>query len=208
MAAILQYSVTQNYKSVWADHGSHANLDVGFWKPDIDTSKNFFFGHFAESGYDYPTQSMAYVSEVLNDDPANPALTPPSRYEMIWGYITKIDFAQPPKFKANIIWNVVPKDNYVACGSVVSSTGWIELGKDPPQPDIPGLRCVRYDLATAKSTGLSFVWNDKGSGNDRDVSAWMEPDLHNMLAQRGYDRPAQYYQPNNLPTLPHNYGVP
>jgi hypothetical protein len=208
MTAILQYSVTQNYNSVWADHGSGANMDVGFWAPSIDTSKNFFFGHFAQAGYNYPTQSMVYVSDVINDDPNSPALKAPNHYNPIWFYPTQIVIGPTLRVNMNVIWNIVPEDNYVACGSAVSSTGLVDWTGNLPQPTIPGLRCLRYDLAARSTTGLSFVWNDKGSGNDNDVSVWLEPALHNMLAQQGYDQPTEFYQPNNLPGLPHNYGVP
>ena len=206
MDPILQYSVTQNFNSVWADHGSHANMDVGFWGPNIDTSKNFFFGNFAQNGYDYPTQSMVYVSGVLNDDPDNPALRPPKQYNAIWFYPTQFNIGEYT-WNLNVIWNIVPEDNYVACGSAVSSTGTIPIGL-PPQPSIAGLQCLRYDLAVGKTSGLGFVWNDKGSGNSKDVSVWIEPQLHNMLAQQGYDAPGEFYQPNNLPAFAHNFGVP
>jgi len=208
MTPIINYSTTQLYNSVWMDHGSHANADVGFWRPSIDQNSNFFFGDYAQNGYDNPNQSMIFVSSVDNDDPNNPALMAPQGFNPIWAYAVAVNFGPTIQFNLNVIWNIIPPNNYVACGSVVSNTGFIDPSAPIPTPSIPNLRCLRYDLASEQPGGnLSYVWNDKGSGNDRDVTAWMVPNLHNMLAVGNYDTPSYFYLPSNLPKLAHTYGV-
>lgn len=200
---VIQYSTTQNYGQVWADHGSGADSDVGFWRPELADGQ-WFLGDYAQNGYNSPWQSMAFITGVLNDDPNNPALVAPQSYTPIWWYMTWFNFVQ---WNLNVIWNVVPPNGYLACGSVVSQSGIINVNDPIPTPTIPGLVCVRQDLVESNpGSNLAWVWNDKGSGNNNDVGAWLVPRLNNFVAVPNYDQPNAYYTPNNAPHFHHNYG--
>jgi hypothetical protein len=77
---------------------------------------------------------------------------------------------------------------YVACGHV------FQKGYDKPttsnSPGLDKLRCLRYDLATQVDLG-GLIWNDKGSGADRDVSVYRTPDTNVIFAVASYDTPTQ-----------------
>ena len=203
---ILQYTTVSQFDQIYEKVLNAPNL--GIWRPQLPAGASFL-GDYAQGNNDNPGQSVLVVTGVINDDPASPALKPPVSYAQVWLA------AMPPILVA---WAPVAPDGYVACGSVGTwYDPWgagIAAGPRPedpslpgakdipiPQPQIPGLVCVRYDLCEQMSTSQAiFVWNNSGDGASFEASMWQVPGLNTMVANTSENSPPpSIWAPRNLP---------
>jgi hypothetical protein len=152
----LYVSYTSTYNFIYNDEGSGSDGDVGIWRPAPSDNNYFIVGDYAQGNYGNPIGSSLIVTAV-NDDPSNPLLLPPIRYEQVWN-----DSGSGGDYDGSI-WRPVAPDGYVTLGCVAT------LGYNAPI--IPNFRCIRKDMVTDSSVG-SLIWSDLGSGADGDVSLW------------------------------------
>lgn len=152
----LLVSNTSNYNWLYADNGTGASMDVTIYRPAPTDTSFFIVGDYAQGNYNPPVGTSLTV-KAINDDPANPLLKAPIKYNQIWN-----DHGSGGKYDGSI-WHPIAPDGYVALGDVCA-TGYNE-------PAIPNYMCIRKDLVTESSAG-TLIWNDRGSGAGMDVSIY------------------------------------
>jgi hypothetical protein len=170
---IVNFVSINQFRLLYWDKGSGADMDGAFYRP-IAGSHVFIFGDYCQGNYNDPTGSVIGVT-VQNDDPANPILKKPTGYSLVWS-----DKGSGADMDGSV-WLPIAPTGYVALGAV-SQTGY-------NTPDIPELRCLRFDQVVAGSFG-QLIWSDKGSGADMDLSCYEIPGTGLFHAQGDYN-PAQ-----------------
>ena len=179
--ALLVLDTTSHFRPVWNDKGSGADRDGAFYRPRLP--EGFFsIGDYGQSNYNTPRRAVVVV-KAINDDPRDPLLKPPVDYALIWK-----DTGSGAS-KDGSFWQPVPPDGYVCIGSVVQH-GY-------SKPHRPDYRCLRYDqVERGEIAGL--IWNDRGSGADRDVEIFALGGTNVIYAQDNYSEPAQtLWQPRD-----------
>jgi len=171
-APTITFGTTSSYTLMYNDKGSGANLDGAFYRPTA-TDGFYILGDYAQGNYQPPSFPSITI-KVTNDDPTNPVLAPPLTYIQVWN-----DKGSGADMDGSI-WMPVPPSGYVALGAV-SQNGY-------NQPDVPQLRCMRFDLVTAAEFG-QLIWNDKGSGANEDVEIYSIVGLTTFYAQGNYNAP-------------------
>jgi hypothetical protein len=163
---------------------------IALWRPNLDPGW-FYFGDYCQPGGSTPV-SAAYAVQIESAGTGTPALMPP----VDWKLITCNGFVMiggPPYTYVWYSWLPVPPQNYVACGHVVTvaSQTFVEdpYNPPPPPPNIPGLQCLRADLA--KSYGLTTqLWTDSGSHfHPGDTALWAISPLNTFFVWPNYDTP-------------------
>ena len=168
----LLVSTTSQYDWLYNDQGSGANMDVTIWRPHPTDTSWFIIGDYAQGNYSTPT-GVSIVVKAINDDPANPLLKLPADYREVWN-----DHGSGGDNDGSI-WYPVPQDGYKPLGFAG------QMGYD--KPNISNFACVRQDLLTTTDAGV-LIWNDQGSGADKDVSLYAIVDVENAFAaQADYD---------------------
>ena len=170
MSDHLLFDYTQVFEKVWDDSGSGAHRDVGFFRP-IPRAGYHVLGHYAHASHAAPRDTIVMV--VKEKTPG--ALAAPLNYEPIW-----TDRGSGAKRNASVWWPSCP-DNYVALGLVTTS------GAKPPTDAV---RCVRQDLTAQAEVGAQ-IWNDSGSGANRDFAAW-RISANNAPAGEAYVAPGTF----------------
>ena len=178
----LEFSTVNQFVKVWTDKGSGAGMDGAFCRPVVPAGW-FLLGDYGQGNYNAPNGTVLVMRVVDNDDPDHPALARPQTFARVWA--DKGSGAD----KDGSFWAPVAPFGYVTCGHVVAE------GHDSP-PNIPELRCLRYDLATSvalgdPANGSGLIWNDRGSGADRDVAVYRVPELGVFWAVPTYDPPTE-----------------
>ncbi|WP_085698058.1 Vps62-related protein [Pseudomonas sp. B26(2017)] len=189
----LLINFTTEFHRIWDNTGSKSKPG-SFWRPTPapDLLPGYFpLGDLVVAGRDNINDKkvMAVVREgdLQNTEPGKgPALSRPDDYQLVWNDIGS---------NANgdcSVWRPIPPQGYVALGLVCSN--------DRSKPSFNAVRCVRTDLVIAASTG-DLIWSDKGSGADRDFSAWsVKPPAApageiyfapgTFIGENGYGKPA------------------
>lgn len=147
----LEIMFVTNFTAVYADHGTGSDRDLSTWKAVLPPGFSAL-GHYAKSGYSAPQTVMIAVRAV---DPT--ALAFPTDYKFIY------NDGGTGGDQDGSFWEPIPPPGYRALGSVAM--------RSHGKPPLNEVVCVRNDLTTYASVG-SFIWNDGGSGGDRDVSLW------------------------------------
>ena len=112
----------------------------------------------ALGNYDDPNgQIRMQCFKAPESDPT--ALAPPSGYAYIW------DDSGSGAAMDGSCWRPQPPDGYVALGDV-----FVEDHREPFPGSLP-VMCVRRDLAALGMVG-DWIYDDRGSGADRDISVW------------------------------------
>ncbi|HEX8467377.1 MAG TPA: Vps62-related protein [Allosphingosinicella sp.] len=164
---------TSQFTKVWDDSGSRAKLNFGIWRP---TPAPFgFLGDYPVEGHGDPSSysRAVYIKTILDDDPAKPALKPPTSLKPIW-------YFPYPRWgfdNAKVICQPVAPNGYVVCGFVGVTA---RPNEDINKLHVPGLMCVRSDLIVGLENppnmplrfGDYFVWNDHGSRLPDSVSVF------------------------------------
>ena len=148
-------STTSNYSWIWSDVGSGSDQDCSIYRPK-PTNGFYIVGDYAQGNYGSPTGTSLLVM-AINDDPGNPLLKAPLRYEQVWN-----DQGSGGDNDGSI-WRPIAPDGYLALGCVANA------GYDAP--NISNYMCIRKDLVTDSSAG-NQIWSDKGSGADEDVAIY------------------------------------
>jgi len=151
-------------KSVVTDKGSGADRNLEFFAPDLSKLSDFkSLGHYAQGGrhYIYGSQPFGNVLVVKETEVGRErkALKEPLAFALVWD-----DRGSGADDDINI-WRPIPPDNYVALGFVVTR------GDRKKQPPKSSAHCVRKDLVSQAGFG-NLIWNDKGSGANRDLSLY------------------------------------
>lgn len=171
-----EYIVQADTEHTWDDRGSGAHSDVSLWTVirtggDAD---GIFAGNFiGVSGYTKPDSSIAYL---LKHDS--------NKVRDIWSLSGTQDIKPLSLFETNnlkliwndkgsgarrdcSIWRSESKEGYFPVGDIVVAT-W-------SKPKIGFLikpTSSQYYSAVSAPVSYSRIWNDKGSGADRDVQLW------------------------------------
>lgn len=169
---VLMVSVTSNYQFVYWDKGSGATLDVSIFRPQPQQGY-FITGDYAQGNYN-PAIGSSQVLSVVNDDPANPMLVPPTGYQLVWN-----DVKSGGDMDGSI-WYPIPPPGYVSLGFVG------QAGYDIP--NIPSYRCVRQDLVKQGIAG-PLIWSDQKSGATMDVSLYSEQNASGCFVAQGNYNP-------------------
>ncbi|MHA6572796.1 Vps62-related protein [Pseudomonas yamanorum] len=156
----LLINFTTEFVPVWNDKGTRAEKPVTFWRPSTSSDALGGFislGDVAVAGYHNINQLkiVAVVSEVDREN--GTALRAPDDFERVW------EHSGPRHRTAVSIWRPIAPEGYVALGLVCG------VGNEKPPRNT--IRCVREDLTTRAYID-QLIWSDKGSGADRDFSAW------------------------------------
>jgi len=152
----LEVRYVDDFEPVWNDSGSGADLDGSFYKPLLPAGF-FAVGHFGQGGYGPPNGVVAVVKELIPG-----ALARPVRYEAIW------TDSGSGSDRDGAFWRPIPPAGYTCLGVVV--TGY-NFGTGYAPPSLDEVRCVRTELATPATIDRK-IWDDSGSGADRDLAVW------------------------------------
>ncbi len=148
----LEIDFATSFNLVWNDRGSGASRDGSFYRPVVPSGFRAL-GHYAQGNYDSPTGAVMIVVKARNAD----ALKEPVDYELVWK-----DTGSGAD-KDGAMWKPIPPQGYVAMGLVVTE-GY-------NKPSLNEVVCVRVDLTGDASPG-GLIWNDKGSGAEKDFACW------------------------------------
>lgn len=142
---------TDYYKMVYQSGGTNSNEPLSIWNPD---GKEGFkpLGHVAIAKWDTPEMPAAMVKAKTPD-----AVAYPLDYRQIW-----VDQGSGGNMDVSL-WEPIAPEGYVALGTIAVASY--------EKPDLKAVVCVRKDLTVATKVGTS-LWNDAGSGADRDCGLW------------------------------------
>lgn len=146
----LWIAYTTAFEEVWTDRGSGAHRDVGFFRP-IPPPGYYAVGDYAHASHGMPDDVVMVLKEKTPG-----ALAAPLNYEKVWS-----DAGSGADDDA-AVWRPRCPSDYSALGLVTTSGA---------EPSKAAVRCVKTDLTVQAETG-DAIWNDAGSGADRDFSAW------------------------------------
>ena len=152
----LEVQYIDDFELAWEDSGSGADRDGAFYRP-APPAGFFAVGYYGQGNHSQPNGLVAVVRELISG-----ALAQPVAYEEIWrdaGSGANRDAA---------FWRPIPPAGYACLGVVV--TGY-DFGTGYAPPSLDAVRCVRAELTTPASIDRS-IWDDRGSGADRDLSTW------------------------------------
>lgn len=140
----------------WNDKGSGGDHDGAFWQPK-PPSGFYALGSLGVKGYD-DQNGKNWALCVAEAKPGSGALAAPKDFQLIW--TDKGSGAD----RDGSCWRPIPPDGYVALGDVF-------MAGHGTKPSADDVRCVRKDLTTFGVIG-DLIWNDSGTGSDKDFSAW------------------------------------
>ncbi|MEW2530329.1 Vps62-related protein [Streptomyces sp. NPDC047071] len=163
----LDIAVTSRFHVTWDDDGSGARADVTFHAPLypslLDHALGWrFIAHTARPVQtNLDRQHVAILARGV--DSADEMLKPPVDFELIWR-----DKGSGARQNGSL-WRPVPPEGYVAL-SDVCVRGW-----DKPTGSV--ISCVRKTPVKGRSYVReaevgAWIWDDRGSGADTDVSVW------------------------------------
>jgi hypothetical protein len=207
-----RYAFTSGGYRRWKDTGSGGDQDVSFFIP-------FAAGPFRNIGnYVQRSHDEAMHEEVMVLEPAGTNLAPPIRYERVW-----TDSGSGATYNGSV-WRPIPPPGYVALGHVINGdlgdgytgpskpyTALTDIYGDSAfstpitalyaaatrrgwqEPSLDRVWCVRADLVTEGD--VDFIYHDRGSGADADLSCWK------VRARAGTE--ANVIVPNTFVGVPH-----
>ena len=148
--AIIVYQVTLK-KKIWNDADSGANRDFSSWRAEIPD------GYYSLGDYGVATHRAPHfitLVKAVKED----ALRAPLYFSQRWndrgsGANKDVAFYEP------------------VCPSGYRALGHISIDSYRTQPQTKEFRCVKAEYAVKGK--WQFIWNDRGSWADRDVSVYM-----------------------------------
>ena len=165
----LETKLTCKQKLIWSDKGSGAELDGFFFTPSAESSY-YIIGGYASGKVDRNSKiCVISVRPSKNNPEESPGLlVAPGDWTLIW-----TDKGSGANTDGSM-WNANPPGKEYKClGSVIQ--------KGYKKPILPNYRCVHSGL-TKKIQNNSIVWTDKGSGADKDVTAFNLPNSKSFFA--------------------------
>ncbi|MBN1404855.1 MAG: Vps62-related protein [Opitutales bacterium] len=176
----LKAILTSEFELIWNDRGSGASKDGAFWKPK-STFDTLPIGSMAMSGYGDPDNKYAALC-IGPDGRDSKALAHPMKFDLIWA-----DHGSGAD-RDGSCWRPIPPNGYVSMGDLFMN------GYNGPNLD--SVWCVRQDLVEPTSIG-ELIWNDKGSGADKDFAAWEIDGFHGdsrfscpFIGNNAHERPS------------------
>lgn len=150
----LQLAITDNMVLIGNDAHSGADDDLETWLPAY--GKSNWIGQSGQGNYgtNYTGTGGAVVTALSQF-----ALRPPASWNMIWEDSTRSDYYG--------CWQPVAPVGYVALGHLMRLR--CDSGGPPTASDSAGLMCVHKSLVRKANLG-DVIWDDAGSGADRDVT--------------------------------------
>lgn len=161
------------YKTAYKDKGSGGDQDVTFYDPVVPPDF-YMIGGFAQGNYWEPADCIIAVKPDKNPQ-SKQLLSPPGSWQLIW-----TDRKSGARMNGSIWRPVAANNDYVCIGSVA------EQGYG--NPDIPNYACVHRCLVES-IPAANYVWSDKGTGAERDVSVYKLHNSNGFYAKSGYSRP-------------------
>jgi hypothetical protein len=135
---------------IWRDRGSGANRDFSSWRAK-GSNKYYSLGDIGVASHSRPR--IALLVKATKQD----ALRAPTGYRLIWkdsgsGADWDVSFWEP------------------ICPPFYRAIGHVSVRRHRPQPKYEDVRCVLSKYTVQGK--WSWIWNDRGSGADRDVGVW------------------------------------
>ena len=166
----LYKETTTYYNRIWKDEGSKAPIDFAIYRPISDFEGFFPLGDVTATSpwvgqrYGDPT----YETILLKSGDLE--LKPPIDYRLIWtdkgsGAIEDVS-----------IWRAIPQPGYKCLGDVANNS------RQRPPMDI--IKCVPKQCLERINLG-NLIWNDKGTGANKDFSAWHVANRGNTFISNG-----------------------
>lgn len=147
----LEVKVITAYDPIWNDAGSGSDKDGSFWRP-MPTDGWYRVGHHLKANHGAPSQPTMVVRPLAGDVIADPV-----DYQMIWN-----DSGTGSNADGSV-WRAVCPDGFHALGDVAQ--------RGYSKPSLKEIVCVNSSQLVRAEIG-SLIWNDSGSGGDRDFSGW------------------------------------
>ena len=149
--AAIGLSAHQNLFKIWTDRGSGADRDISIYRPVNVPSEYRSLGDVAVPAPEYP--GIAFIGKKIKND----AFQDPLHFYPIWndrgsGADWDVTFYRP-----------VCSDGYVPLGDVA-------VRNHNTYPNKHDAVCVKRAYVVLGK--WKFIWNDRGSGADRDVSVF------------------------------------
>ncbi len=150
----LEISFETEFHNMWDDRGSGSNRNGGFFRPKLDKFQGFHsLGDMAIGGYDPSGQVIAIARD---KSAAQDILVAPTDYVFYYN-----DGGSGAN-RDGSMWHAKCPTGYVAMGS---------LANGPSKPSLDAMRCIK-EKYVKEATLSDYIWDDKGSGGDRSMSAW------------------------------------
>ena len=162
------------YQLAYEDKGSGGDQDITFYNPVIPPDY-YMIGGFAQGNYWNPADCVIAVKPD-NNPLSNQLLKPPASWQLIW-----TDKNSGARMNGSI-WRPVTADKDYVCLGSIAKQGYAN-------PDLSNYTCVHRCLVEALPAA-NYIWSDKGTGANRNVSIYKLHNSNTFYAQPGYDRPA------------------
>lgn len=165
---------TNDFTRVWWDKGSGGKLDIALYIPDPEKGYAIL-GHTGYPGYGKLKSDFGVITFKLDNGFIK--WKHPVDYERVWkdsGSGADQDGA---------IWKPVPPEGYVAMGMMASR------GHNN-KPSRNAMVCIEERFTyTAAVNKDHLLWTDVGTGADRDVSLWLNPQLGTFWSHASHSVP-------------------
>lgn len=166
--------ITRDFTRIWWDKGSGGKIDLALYKP-LPASGYAILGHTGYPGYGSLKSDFGVLTFKLDNGFIK--WKHPVDYERIWkdsGSGADQDGA---------IWKPIPPPGYVAMG-MMASRGHSN------KPSLTAMVCIEEKFTyTGKVTKDNLLWKDVGTGADRDVSLWINPQLGTYWSHASHSVP-------------------
>ncbi|WLR44451.1 Vps62-related protein (plasmid) [Bacillus carboniphilus] len=164
---------------VYNDSGSGSDNDVSIWRAGDDVIPPGYVRatQLAKGSYGPPSNSeFVYLLKAHQLEGQEPLLKAPSDYFFMWN-----DKGSGGTHDGSI-WGV-------NCPSGYGSLGDIATG-NYSKPALSETMCVNMDLlTTSMPTQNDWIWSDKGSGGNNDVTLFRVGNAGGFISQADYDGP-------------------
>jgi hypothetical protein len=148
----LEITFSTEFVNIWDDRGSGSNRNGGFFRPK--TTNNFYsLGDMAIGGYDPAGHAVAVVRDRSNNQDI---LVAPTDYTFYY------NDAGSGSNRDGSMWHPTCPTGYVAMGSMAGVNS---------KPSLNDMRCIKESYVK-EATLSNIIWDDRGSGGDRSMSAW------------------------------------
>jgi hypothetical protein len=172
----LELASVSDFTHVYSDRGTGSDMDLSTWAPVLPTGY-YALGHLAKGDYDAPNTSMTVVKGAING-----VVAYPTGYTLVW----KDEGSGGNQDGA--FWEPIAPSGYVALGTVVTAS-WT-------QPSLTAIVCLREDLVWTEDIG-DLIWNDKGSGADKDLALWnLPPSTTTFISSGSFCANASHAKPS------------
>lgn len=154
----LTFFVPTNFENIWDDRGTGSDRDVRVWRAQ---EENGFkrLGDVAIGRYGSPWDVGCYPLLVKETDPNAGLIAKVSSYQLVWA-----DHGSGAD-RDGSFWAPNAPAGYTCVGAVIQ--------KEYEEPEAGTSVCLRSDLVAATgSTGVKFIWSDRGSGARTDVALY------------------------------------